>query len=245
MTGGGRRGFRLSVLGRRLGLQRRDTREPGPFNHVSLGSNCQMAHALKVLGLRTWSAPFDWLFTLPEMVADCLADDFAALTDRSQLETIPEPERLGPGITRGRHSLYRARYGLECVFNHHDPAASAADYAFLGEGVRRLRRALSTDGTRNRFWLMSHLHVAPTSAEAICEGLAVLPSRNHLTVVQLLPGRPVLRLAETEDPRPDLRRVTVETASAPVGLRLADPAEDTALLALIAAQARCVPARLA
>ncbi|WP_144764399.1 DUF1796 family putative cysteine peptidase [Methylobacterium dankookense] len=245
MTSGGAGGV-LAALGRHLGLgRRRDTREPGAFNHISLGSNCQMAHALKTLDLRTWSAPFDWLFTLPEMVSDCLADDFAALTDRGQLESIPEAERLGPGITRGRHRLYRARYGLECVFNHHDPAASDADYAFLAEGVRRLRQALSAEGTRNRFWLMSHLHIVPETVEAICDGLARQPSRNHLTVLQLLPGHPALRLVETDEPRPDLRRLTVACASAPVGLRLADPAEDAALLEIVGREASRVPAQLA
>ena len=245
MTAGSAGGL-LSALGRRLGFRpRRDTREPGAFNHVSLGSNCQAAHALKTLGLRTWSGPFDWLFTLPEMVADCIADDFSALTDRSHLESIPEAERLGPGITRGRHRLYRARYGLECVFNHHDPAASEADYVFLTEGVRRLRKALAAEGTCNRFWLMSHLHIVPEVSAAICDGLARTPSRNHLTVVQLLPGHPALRLAATEEPRPDLRRLRVECASTPVGLRLADPAEDAALLEVIGREAGRVPAVLA
>lgn len=244
MTTSGAGGM-LAALGRQLGFRRRDGREPGAFNHISLGSNCQMAHALKTLDLRTWSAPFDWLFTLPEMVSDCLADDFAALTDRDQLESIPEAERLGPGITRGRHRLYRARYGLECLFNHHDPAVSETDYAFLTEGVRRLRQALSTEGTRNRLWLMSHLHIVPATMESLCDRLAGRPSRNHLTVLQLLPGNGALRLVETVEPRPDLRRLTVECASAPVGLRLADPAEDAALLAIIAHEASRLPAGLA
>ncbi len=237
----------LAALGARLGLagRPRDSREPGAFNHVSLGSNCQMAHALKVLGLRTWSAPFDWLFTLPEMVGDCLADDFAALTDRAQLETVPPEERQGPDITRGRHRLYRERHGLLCVFNHHDPAADDADYAFLTEGVRRLRAALADGETRNRFWLMSHLHIAPAAMERICGTLAGYPSRNHLTVIQLLPGRPAFRHAGTAEPRPDLRVLTVETVSGPVGLRLADPEEDAALRALLAEEAKCAPAQLA
>lgn len=242
----GTRGGVLAALGRHLGFgPRRDAREPGAFNHISLGSNCQTAHALKTLGLRTWSAPFDWVFTLPEMVADCLADDFTALTDRSQLESIPEAERQGPGITRGRHRLYRARYGLECVFNHHDPAESEADYAFLLAGVRRLRRALAQEGTRNRLWLMSHLHIVPEVTEAICDAVVRAPSRNHLTVVQLLPGQGPFRLVEAADSRVDLRRLTVACASHPVGLRLADPAEDAALLDLLAREARCAPAHLA
>ncbi|GJE59907.1 DUF1796 family putative cysteine peptidase [Methylobacterium trifolii] len=229
----------LGRLGLRLG--RGEAREPGADNHVSLGSHCQMAHALKTLNLRHWSGPFDWIFSMPGMARDCLADDFAALLDRTQLETIPEAERRGPDIWRGRHRLYRARHGLECIFNHHDPAGSEADYAFLADGVRRLRTALDSAGTRNRFWMMTHLHTPQDVAIDICDLLAQRRSRNHLTFLQLLPGRPACRVEATEI-RPDLRWLTVETPSAPVGLRLADPADDAVLIAAIAAEAARAPA---
>lgn len=234
----------LATLRRRLGLRGPDRREPGAFNHVSLGSNCQMAHALKRLGLRGWSGPFDWVFTLPPMVRDCLADDFRAFTDRAQLETIPLSEREGPDITRGRHRLYRERYGLDCIFNHHDPAADDADFAFLQAGVRRLRAARALAGGRNRYWLMSHLHVAPAEAAALCDALAGDAARSHLTVIQLLPGAATVRVAGRAEPRPDLLHITLETPSAPVGLRLADPADDARLLDLIRAEAACNPAHL-
>ncbi|MCX4197822.1 protein adenylyltransferase SelO family protein [Methylobacterium organophilum] len=107
MSEPGATGGLFGALGRLLG--RRDAREPGRHNHVSLGCNCQMAHVLKTLDLRQWSGPLDWIFSMPGMARDCLADDFAALVDRGQLESIPEAERRGPGIWRGRHRLYRER----------------------------------------------------------------------------------------------------------------------------------------
>ena len=232
----------LRGLGRALGGAREDTREPGAVNHVSLGAHCQMAHVLKTLNLRHWSGPFDWLFTVPGMVRDCLADDFATLTDRAHLESIPADERRGEGIWRGRHRTYRARYALDCVFNHHDPAADEADYRFLTEGVRRLRTALAMPEAANRFWLMTHLHTPPEIAVEICDFLARHSSRNHLTFLQLLPDRPVNRVTEAETIRPDLRWLSVETPSAPTGLRLADPDDDAFLVAVIAAEARRVPA---
>ncbi|AWN36266.1 DUF1796 family putative cysteine peptidase [Methylobacterium radiodurans] len=244
MRRGGEGGGLLGILRRRLRLRRPDGREPGDFNHVSLGSNCQMAHALKTLGLRTWSGPFDWVFTLPPMVRDCLADDCRTLADRAQLETIPLPEREGPDITRGRHRLYREHYGLDCIFNHHDPAADDADFAFLQAGVRRLRAARALAGARNRYWLLSHLHVAPADVSSLCDVLAGDAARSHLTVIQLLPGAPAPRVAERAEPRPDLLHITLETPSAPVGLRLADPADDARLLDLIRAEAACNPAHL-
>ncbi len=228
----------LRGLGRRLGGLLGSEREPGPVNHVSLGAHCQMAHVLKTLGLRTWSGPFDWIFTMPGMVRDCLADDFAALLDRSQLETIPLDERQGEGIWRGRHRLYRERYGLACVFNHHDPASDEADYRFLAEGVRRLRIALSNPVAENRFWLLTHLHTPPEVAYGICDVLAQRGSGNHLTFLQHVPGGSARRVVAAEPTRPDLRWLTVETPSASVGLRLADPVDDAFLVDLIAAESR-------
>lgn len=235
MTAPGATGGLLGALGRLIG--RRDAREPGPHNHISLGCHCQMAHVLKTLDLRQWSGPLDWIFSMPGMARDCLADDFAALVDRSQLESIPEAERRGPNIWRGRHRLYRERHGLECVFNHHDPATSEADYAFLTEGVRRLRRALDTPGTDNRLWMMTHLHTPRDVVEAIDDLLGQRASRNHLTFVQLETGHPRMAVAEAVDLRPTLRWLTVHTPSEPVGLRLADPADDSALVAIIRAEA--------
>ncbi len=233
----------FGALGRLLG--RGDAREPGRFNHVSLGCNCQMAHVLKTLDLRRWSGPFDWIFSMPGMVRDCLADDFSGLLDPALLESIPEAERRGPDIWRGRHTLYRERHGLECVFNHHDPAANAADYAFLGAGVRRLRAALDGADTGNRLWMMTHLHTEPALVSEITDLLARRAGRNHLTFIQLATGREAARVVEAEDLRPDLRWLTVETRSEPVGLRLAEAADDARLVAAIQAEACHVPALFA
>lgn len=233
----------LQAFGR---LRRRigggDTREPGAYNHVSLGCHCQMAHLLKARHLRHWSGPFDWIFTMPGMVRDCLADDFAALTDRAQLETIPLAERRGADIWHGRHRLYRERHGLECIFNHHDPAANDADYAFLTEGVRRLRRALDTPDTRNRHWMMTHLHTPPEVVDEVCDLLAARASRNHLTFIQIVPASPAARLVEASAPRTDLRWLTVETVSQPVGLRFTDPADEAFVAATLVAEVAREPA---
>jgi len=233
----------LGRLGRRFG--RRDGREPGAFNTISLGCNCQMAHVLKTLDLRTWSGPFDWIFTLPGMVRDCLEDDFAALTDRRELESIPAPERRGEGIWKGRHRLYRERHGLECVFNHHDPAANPADYAFLTEGVRRMRVALDTPGTRNRLWMMTHLYTPRPVVEEIDAILGLRASTNHLTFVQLMPGHARVEVTEARDVSQSLRCLTIHSPTEPVGLRLADPADDAALVGILRAEAGRLPERLA
>ncbi|WP_236960841.1 DUF1796 family putative cysteine peptidase [Methylobacterium durans] len=239
LPGEGPLGIRPLAAGllRSLRRVRGDAREPGLVNHVSLGSHCHTAQVLKTLGLRTWSGPFDWIFTMPGMVRDCLADDFAALLDRSHYETIPVAERLEPGIQRCRHRLYAERYGLPCVFNHHDPAESEADYAFLSAGVRRLRSALANRDASNHFWLMTAYETPADLANEICDLLAHHGAGNRLTFLHLVPGQEGARLVPMPPGRHNLRSIRVEMISASVGLRFGR-AEDDALLAdLVTAEA--------
>ena len=211
---------------RRLG--RRDTREPGPVNYISLGSHCHTAQILKGLGLRTWSAPFDWIFSSPGMVRDCLADDFAELLDRRHYESTPLAERQAPNETRCRHLLYRDRHAIPFVFNHHDPATSDEDYRFLQAGVRRLRVALDRPDARNRFYLMTALPTEAATVHSIRDALVARAqargANNHLTVLQLHQGEQ--RAASTLEQDPHLDWLEVEVRSASVGLRFADPADD-------------------
>ncbi|MEE7457908.1 peptidase [Methylorubrum populi] len=218
---------------RRLGL--RDLREPGPVSHISLGSHCHTAQILKGLGLRTWSAPFDWIFSSPGMVRDCLADDFSDLLDRRHYESTPVGERVAPDETRCRHRLYRDRHAIPFVFNHHDPATSEEDYRFLLEGVRRLRVALARPGARNALYLLTALPTEPETVRAIRDGLAARAAtagaENHLTMITLRQGEEpsVQRLAR----EPHLDWLEVTTRSPSVGLRFADPADDAFVKGLL------------
>ncbi|WP_442919172.1 DUF1796 family putative cysteine peptidase [Methylobacterium sp. Leaf118] len=224
----------LKRLRRRL--PRRDTREPGAVNHVSLGSHCHMTQILKSLGLRTWSGPFDWIFSCPGMVHDCLADDFAALLDRDQYESTPLPQRRASDETCCRHRLYGERYAIPFVFNHHDPATSERDYRFLQEGVRRLRTALDRPAARNHFYLMTALPLDPGLVPAIHDRLAARCAGSHLTVLQLVPeaGR---RAASEIARHGTLAWFRIETLTASVGLRFADPEDDAFVIALLRGQA--------
>jgi hypothetical protein len=220
--------FGAGLLGSLRRLGRRDAREPGPVNHISLGSHCHTAQILKTLGLRTWSAPFDWIFSSPGMVRDCLADDFSDLLDRRHYESTPLGERRVPDETRCRHLLYRERHAIPFVFNHHDPAASDEDYRFLQAGVRRLRAALDRPGARNRFYLMTALPTDAATVHSIHDALATLAQArgadNHLTMLELHQGDD--RAASVLEQAPHLDWLRVEVRSSSVGVRFADPADD-------------------
>lgn len=221
----------LHGLARRLG--RPDAREPGAVNHVSLGTHCHMAEVLKRTGLRTWSGPFDWIFTQPGMIRDCLADDFAALLDRSQYETNPPALRPAPHQSSCRHRLYAERHAIPFIFNHHDPATSEADYRFLAGGVRRLRAALADGAARNRFYLLTMDPPDEAVVADLCDRLAAHGPRNHLGLIEAVRGAGAPDAARQPALRSNLTWVRIATRSASTGVRFADPADDAVLEAAV------------
>ncbi|CAO4133185.1 DUF1796 family putative cysteine peptidase [Methylorubrum extorquens] len=219
-----KRGLGAGLLNGLRRLGRRDLREPGAVNHISLGSHCHTAQILKGLDLRTWSAPFDWIFSSPGMVRDCLADDFSDLLDRRHYESTPLHERQAPNETRCRHLLYRDRHAIPFVFNHHDPAASDEDYRFLQAGVRRLRAALDRPGARNRFYLMTALPSEAATVRAIRDALTARGADNHLLMLQLHQGESRTVSVLAQEPHLDWLRIEIRSPS--VGVRFADSADD-------------------
>lgn len=223
----------LDLIGQLRQSLRVDRREPGRVNHVSLGSHCHTAQILKKTGLRTWSAPFDWLFSSPGMVLDCLRDDFVALLDRSQYESNPVENRPAPKECSCRHRLYAKRHAIPFVFNHHDPAISEADYCFLAEGVRRLRAALRIEGAGNRFYLMTELPTRDETVLALADTLGAAGADNRLFFLHCRPGANVPAIRTRGSDRPNLTWLDLETRSRSVGVRFSEPADDSLVAGLM------------
>lgn len=206
--------------------------KPGIVNHVSLGTVCHTASALRDAGLRRWTGPFDWVFSVPRMVADCVRDDFAELLDPAQLRSVPAAELSGGATRQCRHVGYEGRYGLPILFNHHDPAGSAEDRAALGRAVARLRTALG-GAFDNVFYVTAVDYELPAAdAEALAAALAGLPSRNRLVVISVTTGQDGRR-SLTREPLAGgavpMLGVRLRTGSAWRALRFADPADDALL----------------
>ena len=85
---------------------------------VSLGENCSSAWYLKQLGLKDGSYPFDWIFSSPEIVQDCINDGFEKYLDRELMVPIK-------GGTAAGHSLYH-----EKLFSHRSPLVGDEDYDY-------------------------------------------------------------------------------------------------------------------
>ncbi|CAJ1350765.1 unnamed protein product [Effrenium voratum] len=100
---------------------------------VSLGTLCMTAQAMEALGWRRWPGPFDWVFSSPEMVAHCLAEDFASFLEPKHF--------LATACKKAGHAIYSKMLGRDVIFNHHNPMIPQ-EYEFLSRCVESLRGLL-------------------------------------------------------------------------------------------------------
>lgn len=109
---------------------------------VSLGTHCQTSAILKKHQLKPYSLPFDWLFTSPDTILDCLANDFRTFLDRSHYRSLHRPS----GEPGAEHLWYREQHGVQDFFTHRDPLGDA-DYQYFQRAVERFRKLMrSADG---------------------------------------------------------------------------------------------------
>ena len=134
------------MLGRWLGA------DPQSDLFVSLGTHCFTASLLRRWGLRSAAGPFDWLFSSAAMVTHCIEDDFRAFLDREQYAPVPpELRRDGAEVNRTNHRLYQQMFGIEFIFNHHDPHEEAT-HAHFTRSVDRFRAVLGD--ARRKFFIL-------------------------------------------------------------------------------------------
>ncbi|WP_375394068.1 hypothetical protein [uncultured Sphingomonas sp.] len=107
----------------------------------SIGVRCVTSQLLKELGRKERSGPFDWIFSLPRMVIDCLTDDFGAFLDRNYHQHVPISERLLADANHAHHTLYKERYNLWFIFNHRDPT-TLEGYEYYARSVERFKKDL-------------------------------------------------------------------------------------------------------
>jgi hypothetical protein len=202
---------------------------------VSLGSTCYTAYLLQGSGIKHASYPFDWIFSSPRMVADCLDEDFAKFLHREFYEPVPlERRRDGPDVNICDHTVYRDVFGVPFVFNHRNPC-EAGDYAYFERCVRRFRTLV-----RERPVVLLHItHAGPEVAldlesfEILSHAVrAYAPQARllHITVYQdsgtCVPKSQVLR------DRDGHTFIEFRAGSAWQALAFANPLDDMAALAL-------------
>lgn len=202
-----------------------------PVGHlVSLGSFCLPGVIFRDNGLRRYSLPFDWIFSAPPMVRDCLADDFAEFLDRRHHRSISSG-REEPGA---EHVSYQERYHLPAVFAHHDPTREA-DYQHFTRCVARFRQVIRTEDAKLFLIVGRPNHNLSSEFPLLLEALSRATTNFALLGIDLLdPTEPglssVVSVVKTGEHA--LYRFT-PAAFSPVGTFFPDKLDEWALLRLI------------
>ena len=196
-------------------------------NHVAFGTFCHVASSLRAAGLRRWTGPFDWIFSAPGLLAECLDDGFAGFLAPAALRSVPADERLHGAKRQCHHVAYEARYGLPTLFNHHDPAGSRSDRRALGRAARRMRRVLAGRGA-NHLYMMSEVTWPPGEIAGLARRLAAGPARNTLVVITARGGEPERAWRSERRPGPGCPVVAIDlrTRSRSNGVLFPDPEDE-------------------
>lgn len=114
------------------------------IRHVcSLGSFCHTASHLQKYNLRSCSYPFDWTLSSPQMIMDCLENDFETFLDPQHHHTVE------PGIS-SNHRIYESMVwgkNFEGIVNRgltfaHKDITIPEHYAYYQRCVERFRALL-------------------------------------------------------------------------------------------------------
>jgi hypothetical protein len=158
-----------------------------PVSHlVSLGTFCLPTLIQQDNGLRSYSLPFDWIFSTPQMVCDCLADDFATFLDPRHYRSIQDPKRNDPtSEVAADHILYREKYGINGLFAHRDPSRDS-DHLYYVRCVNRFRRILRSRDSK-LFWIIGRAqHDLPNQFPLLLESLSRVALNFELLGIELL-----------------------------------------------------------
>lgn len=194
----------------------------------SLGGHCYASHLLKQMDLRHGAGPFDWLFSDPRMVADCLDDRFQAFLNPAFYTYTGNPSGLGRG-----HLHYSPKYQRPVIFNHHDPL-KAADHEHFRRAVERIETALN-GGSRTLFVAVFDTHRGKEPhIRMMFEALKRRNNQAELVVIvgsATASGQPSAASLIQEDGLSVFRVET--TSSMQDGLSHQNPADDQIIMDLI------------
>jgi hypothetical protein len=91
---------------------------------LSIGTLCHCSYALKHIGFKKRSYPFDWIFSNPKTVLECIENKFKFFLDKTYYISY-KPTQCG-------HSLYHKH-----MFNHHNPLTNHVHYGYFERCVDR------------------------------------------------------------------------------------------------------------
>jgi len=122
------------------------------IKYCSLGHWCHSALLLQDQNLKKESYPFDWVSNSPEMIKDCIADDFKKFLDKKYYSEITEEWENPWDDHKGCQHLYYAPFishhrdfEKRIIFRHRDPLNNEEDYKYFERCVYRFRELLASN----------------------------------------------------------------------------------------------------
>lgn len=91
---------------------------------LSMGDFCISSYILKKLKLKERSYPFDWIFSYPHIILDCLETNFEYFLKDEYLES------------RSATECFHKKYNL-LLFNHHNPKDNDEHKQYFGRCINR------------------------------------------------------------------------------------------------------------
>lgn len=103
----------------------------------SLGGTCVATELLNRNNLKLFSCPFDWVFSRPDIVLDCLDNNFKTFLDKKHYVAVTHENNN----RACKHLLY---YPDERhMFNHHDPLENEEHYEYFNRCISRFNALLA------------------------------------------------------------------------------------------------------
>ena len=136
-------------LNLRVWNRKNANREPQEKVHaiLSVGAHCITSYTLKKHALRSFSGPFDWIFSNLGMASHCIADDFRTFLDRTYFAKIPEEYRISANAQYCDHLFYKEEYNVSSIFNHFD-VTTEKNYSYYTRCAERFINSIRS-GKRN------------------------------------------------------------------------------------------------
>jgi hypothetical protein len=202
---------------------------------ISLGTHCYTSSMLGRQQLRTFSGPFDWLFSNLGMIAHCLDDDFKIFLDPQYYRLVPVQERRdGPGVNLCDHAYYLQHFKQQFVFNHVDPTSDEGlDY--LKRCVDRMRSVLAAPDKKLFVCVTLNSTYSSASIKAVFD--AVARRTNRFDLISIAVERPdtdaimpvVAPLTDVTGPRAFLLRPVSELG----GTAFTNPIDELPIVRLL------------
>lgn len=98
---------------------------------ISLGQNCNSAWYIKQVNLKKASYPFDWIFSSPQIIIDCIDDQFHKFLNREHIFSTNKSKSAG-------HKLYH-----NSLFNHRN-ASKEDNFLYYRRATERFLSLLNS-----------------------------------------------------------------------------------------------------